>query len=120
METKFVSFSGGSAILAPSTMFSPPSTMGYVSMKGMMFSTAPQEVNNESSQFPPPLPSAKSTDESRPRKPRREFQAVSSSTISISSLATSVPPQPTMDSSENSSVVIQESSDGALMFSTGS
>jgi hypothetical protein len=119
METKFVSFSGGSAVLAPSSVVSPPSTNGYVSMKGMVFSTTTPQVN-ESSQSPPST-RLSVPDENRPRKPRRQFQAVSSNVISINNsevdINTSHAP---VQSSENSSVVIEESSDGGFMFSTGS
>jgi hypothetical protein len=79
----------------------------------MMFSTIPQPNHVA----PPPAQQSttgtlSSGGESRPRKPRRQMEAVSSDVISISSS-----PSPKKGETE---VTIERSTDGGLMFSTGS
>lgn len=105
METKHVSFSGGSAVLTQVSTAAP--TSGYVSMKGMIFSTnSVDTVPSTQVDYSTKMPQG----ESQPRKPRRQMEAVSSAVLSVTSDSSTI----------SSSASIEKSSDGALMFSTGS
>lgn len=104
METKYVSFAGGSAVLTPVSLTAP--NAGFVSMKGMMFSTNTADQANGYQEEPVSI--QPSHGESRQRKPRRQLQAVSSEVLSIDHSI-----------SDSSSPTIEKSSDGGLMFSTG-
>lgn len=147
METKYVKFSGGDdAVVSSSPLVSMSGGSGFVSMKGMFSTSQPLEIttlptSNSTISSNSSIPSIELIEqeiqnisitqnsnvesEARPRKPRKMMGCVSSGVLSVSDLnTTSIIEENTnifSTSSEiNTKPIYEKSSDGGMMFSTGS